>query len=206
MIMRTIRNKRRAFRIPMIIFTIALSISLVGFFTHSPLEVGQSQQLDADNEIQAMLDYSRQLEQAAKLEPDNHELQVSLGDIFYDLGIVYAGLGDHEQSDKYLKEATKPYLKALELDPNLINARVDLATAAYYSGQHELAEEHFQEAVSQDPEFINGRINYGHFLFFAQNDVEGALEQWELALELDPDPTTKSNLEALIEHAKEHNE
>lgn len=198
MIMRSIRNKRRAFKIPMIIFTVALSISLVGLFTYSPIEVNPNQEFNESSEIQSMLDMKRQLEQALKLDPDNEELHVNLGNLLYDLGIHYASAGDNVKANRYLKEATVPYLKALEIKPSLIGARVDLATAAYYSGQNDLAEEHFVKAIEQDPSFINGRINYGHFLLYAQGDKDGALEQWNKAMELEPDPTTRAKLETLI--------
>lgn len=202
MIMRAIRSKRRAMKIPMIIFTVAIAISLVGVFAYTPLDLPADQGSQA-SQVQAMLDLSRQLEQALKLDPENHELHVSLGNILYDIGAYYANMGDEAKAVRYFKEATVPYLDALALDPDLMGARVDMATAAYYSGLYDLAEEHFQEAVERDPEFVNARINYGHFLYYAKGEPEKALEQWEAAAALDLDPAVRANVEALINMAKQ---
>lgn len=203
MIMRAIRNKRRALKIPLIIFTVVLSISLVGLFSYTPVEINSNQPGVQAGELQSLLDLSRHLEQAIKLDPDNEELYVSLGNTLYDLGIYYAGYGDSGKANRYFKEATVPYEQALEIDPSLIGARVDLATAAYYAGLNDLAENHFQEAVRLEPDFVNGRINYGVFLLYGKGDPEGALEQWNAAMELELEPAVRSQLEALVEMANE---
>lgn len=203
MVMRAIRNKRRAFKIPMIIFTVAISISLVGVFAYTPLDFSGSQQVAQASEVQTMLDYSRQLEQALKLDPDNAGLHVSLGNILYDIGVFYANAGDEAKALRYFKECTVPYQNALAIDDRLLGVRVDMATAAYYAGLHELAQEHFQKAIEQDPAFANARINYGHFLFYAKGDPQGALEQWEAAAQLELEPSVRANVETLIGIAKQ---
>jgi tetratricopeptide (TPR) repeat protein len=202
MIMRAIRSKRRAMKIPMIIFTVAIAISLVGVFAYTPLDVPANQQAGQASQVQTMLDYSRQLEQALKLDPENKDLHVSLGNILYDIGAYYAGAGDEAKAVRYFKEATVPYLDALAIDPQLLGVRVDMATAAYYSGLYDLAEEHFLEAIEQDPGFVNARINYGHFLYYAKGEPEKALEQWEAAAALELEPAVRANVEALINMAK----
>ncbi|HHW06619.1 MAG TPA: hypothetical protein GXX34_03640 [Clostridia bacterium] len=203
MVMRAIRNKRRALKVPLLIFTVVLSISLVGLFTYTPLDFNTSQPGVQASEVESLLDLQRHLEQALKLEPGNVELHVSLGNTLYDIGVYYAGYGDAGKAGRYFKEATVPYEQALEMDPSLIGARVDLATAAYYAGLDELAEKHFQEAVRREPDFVNGRINYGVFLFYRKEDPEAALEQWNAALALDLDPAVRSQVEAMVQMAQE---
>jgi len=202
-VMRAIRNKRRALKIPLLIFTVVLSISLVGLFSYTPVEFNRSQSGVQARELESLLDLERHLEQALKLEPDNAELQVSLGNTLYDLGVYYAGHGDTAKANRYFREATGPYERALDIDPSLIGARVDLATAAYYAGLDELAEKHFQEAVRREPDFVNGRINYGVFLYYRKEDPKAALEQWQAALALDLDPALRSQLEAMVEMAEQ---
>lgn len=203
MVMRSIRNKRRALRIPLLIFTVVLAISLVGLFSYTPIDFNSSQQGVQASEVESLLDLERHLEQALKLEPDKAELYVSLGNTLYDLGIYYMGYGDSAKATRYFKEATAPYERALEIDPSLIGARVDLATAAYYAGLDELAEKHFQEAVRREPDFVNGRINYGIFLFYRKADPEAALEQWQAALTQELDPEVRSKVESMVEMAKD---
>jgi len=190
----------------MLLFTVALAISLVGYFAYTPININQNpNQMAPASEIERMLDRSRQLEQALKVQPDSVEMQAELGNIWYDAGIYYASLGEYARGDKYFKAATGPYQKALEKDPDRVYLRVDLATAAYYGGLDDLAGEQFQKAIQQDPKFFNARYNYGFFLYQRMNDAKGAIEQWEAALELSPDPQAKEVLESLITSAKEKN-
>ena len=200
MIMRSIRNKRQAFKIPMIIFTVILSISLVGFFAYSPLPV-EGPQVDAHvAEVQEMLKQIRRLEHGLEIEPENEKLRASVGNRFYSLGMLYASHGEEEVSQKYFEEAVHSYLKALEINPQLVGVRVDLATVFFYIGEHDKAEEHFKQAVNDEPSFINGLINYGIFLYAVKEDREGAKEQWENALALNPDPLIKANIEDLLKN------
>jgi len=197
-ITRTIRNKKQAFKIPMIIFTVLLSISLVGFFAYSPLQIDSPQNPSYVTEAQRMIEQINRLEQGVKADPGNVNLLISLGNHFYDLSMFYAAYGDLEKATRYIEESTKPYSQALEINDNLVDVRVDLATAFFYAGENDLAEEQFKQAVAHDPTFINGLVNYGVFLYSVREDKNAALEQWEAALKLDPDPLIASSIEEMI--------
>ncbi len=203
MITRTIRNKKQAFKIPMIIFTVLLSISLVGFFAYSPLQIDSPQNQGYVTEAQRMMEQINRLEQGVKADPKNINLLIGLGNHFYDLSMFYAAYGDLEKAAKYIEESTKPYLQALEIDADLVAVRVDLATAFFYAGEYDLAEEQFKLAIESDPTFINSLVNYGVFLYSVREDKEAALEQWEAALKLEPDPVIAASIEEMITRVSE---
>lgn len=63
--------------------------------------------------LEDMTTYNSLMKEIVSLEPDNPEL-------FYNLGVSSYSIGDVEQAKEY-------YLKALELDPNYTNAKVNMA-------------------------------------------------------------------------------
>lgn len=205
MIMRSIRNKKQALKIPMIIFTAILSISLVGFFAYTPLQFDNPQTNNHYTEAQGRIEQIQKLELGLKIEPENKHLWASLGNRLYDLSLFYAAHDDLEKANKYITEATAPYLKALEIDPTMIEVRVDLGTAFFYAGQYDLAEEHFKKAVSDEPTFINGLVNYGVFLYNVREDADAALVQWKAALDLKPDPALAASIEEMINRVSSQN-
>lgn len=60
-----------------------------------------------------MKKYNELMQQVVASDPDNPEL-------FYNLGVSAASIGDNENAMKY-------YNRALELDPNYVNAQVNMA-------------------------------------------------------------------------------
>lgn len=155
------------------------------------------------NIIQKMLTDIRQYEQALKANPDNTTILVDLGNKAYDLGAEYLfELQNVEKGTKYFKKATEAYQKVVELGAADANVMTDLATAAMYSGQNELAEEFFKKAIETDAEHINSKVNYGYFLAFVKQEYDKALEQWEAALALNPDPDTKNRINSWKQEIK----
>jgi len=121
----------------------------------------------------------------------------------YDVAIeYYFVLQDYENGSRYMELAINSYQKVLQAEPDNIYVRTDMATLAYYVGNNELAKENFEKAIAQDPTFINARNNYGEFLLNSLGDTEGAIAQWQAILEMNPDPGTKSSIEAKINKAQ----
>ncbi|GAW93046.1 tetratricopeptide repeat protein [Calderihabitans maritimus] len=214
--MKLFRRNKRAAKVPFIILVVALSVGLVGSFTiwsvpqirvnRAPRPVNTNPPVTGSREndvVQKLLTNIRQYEQVLKANPDNLEVLVDLGNDHYDLGVIYAGeLNQPEKAFEHFAKATEAYQKAISIDPENINVRVDLATAAFYSNQYDLAEEHFKKAIEQDPNFINARRNYGVFLAQARGDYEGAIAQWEAVLALNPSPDVRKDFEELIKQAQ----
>lgn len=206
MLLQSIRKYMKSARIPLIILVVMISVSLVGSYL-----VWQSPQVntplfDQTNPLESLRHNIRLLQQALQTDPQNEDLLIPLGNSQYDLGAYYFDIQDYDQGRTYFEAAVASYEKALEKVPENINVRVDLATAAYYSQQYDLAEEHFQKAIELEPTFINARLNYGIFLLDVREDPEGAIKQWEAALETDPEPSVASYLNNLIESVKAQGE
>jgi serine/threonine protein kinase/Tfp pilus assembly protein PilF len=96
----------------------------------------------------------------------------------YEFGESYFFQGDAE-------EAIKHYLKALEVDPNFAKAHNHIAFCYSWTGNHELAEQHFKRYVELD-KTANAFDSLAYGCMFAGNYLE-AIEAVEEGKGLDPD-------------------
>jgi tetratricopeptide (TPR) repeat protein len=140
-----------------------------------------------------------------KLEEDplNKKLLVALANDQYDLGAIYLfELEQVSEGTGWFDRAVASYQKALQQDPENIEARVDMATAAFYAGQNELARAGYEQAIAQNPAYANARFNYGMFLFHSAGDYQGAIAQWEEVLKLNVDQEMLDHTRSLLEHVR----
>ena len=96
---------------------------------------------------------------------------------------VNSALGNRYMRDGQLELAREKLETAVKFDPNLADARANLAFVYQRLGQAEQARKHYRKAVSLAPNNPNYRNAYGVFLC-AQGDGQGAQEQFESALEV----------------------
>ncbi|MFC1661400.1 tetratricopeptide repeat protein [Gemmatimonadota bacterium] len=126
--------------------------------------------------------------ESLRLNPQNKEARLALG-------LSYAGRGEFEEAEGELKTI-------LELDPN--HARTHYALGGLYADQGEFlaAIEELQEslkATEEESYFVaNVHLNLGR-CHFALQDYEEALEEFQLALILDPE-----NIDAYIHMGNIH--
>jgi len=136
------------------------------------------------NNYQGKID---KLEQALAANPQDTQTRLDLANVYYDWGMRAVAQnfeeGDFESAVSILKKAIAEYQEVLKTEktPGIL---VDMATAATYAQEYEVAEKAFQEALELDPNFYEGLYNYGFYLYVV-NDFGGAIEQWEKAKALD---------------------
>jgi len=136
----------------------------------------------------------------AKLDPGNVPLQTALANQYYDLGLASETVAPTETQENY-KHAVEAYQNVLKTskDPNVM---VDMATAAFKSGNNALAEKTYKGALALKPDHFNGLVNYGVFLANIKQDLPGAITQWEKAEASAPNSTDKDNVKSLITQAQ----
>ncbi|AFM43502.1 hypothetical protein Desaci_4667 [Desulfosporosinus acidiphilus SJ4] len=198
------KGKQRGFAI---ILVSLITIAMVGsgfamFFGSSGIQVPN--QNSAGNSVAADYQAAKarlaDLAERAKKDPSNIALQTDLGNEYYDAGSAAETAAPSEAAENY-KHAVEAYQNVLKInkDPNVM---VDMATAAFKSGQNGLAETTYQEALSIKPDFVNGLVNYGIFLAYAKNDLAGAVAQWQKAQKAAPTGTVKDQIAAMISQAQ----
>ena len=120
------------------------------------------------------LDESRAaaLKVSAERNPSDSEIRVQLGNLYFD-------------AERY-PEAVRWYEAALTIDPRNVNASTDLGIAYYYSNQPDRALAQFDRSLAVDPKHSKTLLNMGIVRAFAKEDVQGAAEAWQRALEAAP--------------------
>jgi tetratricopeptide (TPR) repeat protein len=79
-------------------------------------------------------------------------------------------------------EAAQAYLAALDANPGLIEARLNLGALLYKQRLYTQAEREFRLVLSQDPDNVTARENLATTLEAKGGYDEEAYQQWRLAL------------------------
>ena len=198
--------KKKQHRFFAVVLVVLISIAMVGsgfsmFFTGSGVP-----STDLNNSTNAIADYQAKkvriaaIAERAKADPSNVQLQSALGNEYYDAGVAATevALTEVQENFKHAVEAYQNVLKTNK-DPNVM---VDMATAAFKSGDNDLAQKSFQEALVLKPDFYNGLVNYGIFLANGKQDLAGAISQWQKAQNVAQSTTEKEQIKSLIDQAQ----
>ena len=95
--------------------------------------------------------------------------------------------------------ALAAYAAVLEIDPNYVQAHVNLVAVHGELGNYEQASQHYEQSVSLNPSISEAHYNYGVSLHFSE-DYRGASDAFRRALEINPqDPNTHANLATSLE-------
>lgn len=140
-------------------------------------------------------------EEVVAREPNNAQAWLNLANARYDLGRLYQEQGKDILGAGYYRQSVEAYQKALEFRPDDVNARVDMATAAFYSNLSDEAEKNFKLAIEKDPKHLNAHMNYGVFLAQARQDVAAAKAIWQKALGLNPPKQIVDHIKRLVDSA-----
>ncbi|HEY8910891.1 MAG TPA: hypothetical protein VIM51_11520 [Desulfosporosinus sp.] len=191
------------------VLVVLISIAMVGsgfsmFFGGSNVpSTDTNSQTNATNPLadyQATKARIEAMVKQAKVDPSNVPLQTALGNEYYNAGVAAEKVAPTESKGNF-QHAVEAYQNVLKTnkDPNVM---VDMATSAFYSGDNDLAEKSYNEALALKPDFINALINYGIFLSEAKQDWAGALKQWQKALPLAQNSSDKEQIQAMISQAQ----
>ncbi|AET70942.1 tetratricopeptide repeat protein [Desulfosporosinus orientis DSM 765] len=177
--------------------------AFVGYFLSKdspPANSGSSSTANIEADYQNQKASINAMVKQAEETPDNVSLLKALADAYYNAGMTSQIIAPAETQDNF-KKAVEAYQKVLKTnqDPNII---VDMATSAFYSGNYDLAEQSYKQALDMKPDFLTALFNYGVFLSQAKNDWAGALIQWQKALPLAQTDSEKEQIQALISQAQ----
>jgi cytochrome c-type biogenesis protein CcmH/NrfG len=111
------------------------------------------------------------------------------------LGILYKATHQFKAAEGY-------YEKSLEIDPENVNARTDLASCLYFTGDVDGALAQLNKALTYDPKHAGALMNIGIIKWKGKNDAPGAIAAWQKLLKLNPDFAQKEIVEHLITEAQ----
>ena len=196
--------KKKQHRFFAVVLVVLISIAMVGsgfsmFFSGSGVPSTDTSKNTAANYQAKKQSIAAIAEQATK-DPGNVQLQSALGNAYYDAGVAASEVAPTEVAENY-RHAVEAYQNVLKTnkDPNVM---VDMATAAFQSGDNDLAEKSFKEALVLKPDFYNGLVNYGIFLANVKQDMAGAITQWQKAQNIAQSSSEKEQMKSLIDQAQ----
>lgn len=140
------------------------------------------------------------LNQQVKSNPNNIPLQQDLGNAYYDLASEAQKSVPNEAQEDF-NQAVKYYQNVLKTKKD-INVLTDMATAAFYGGQNDVADASFKQALADRPDFQQALFNYGVFLSNAKQDYPTAISMWQTALDKEPNGANADRLKQLISQTK----
>eukprot|EP00497_Spongosphaera_streptacantha_P003669 TRINITY_DN4395_c0_g1_i1.p1 TRINITY_DN4395_c0_g1~~TRINITY_DN4395_c0_g1_i1.p1 ORF type:complete len:236 (-),score=51.43 TRINITY_DN4395_c0_g1_i1:102-809(-) len=85
--------------------------------------------------------------------------------------------------------AKKHYRRVLELEPNFVEARYNLALLLHEDKEYREAEKHFKKCEAAGPKFLSVAVELARFLKEEKNDLKGAEIILEKVLMQDPENT-----------------
>lgn len=207
-----IRRSTKKNKLFYLILAIVLSVGLVGSFAiWSSPDVSQNniskenQQAPEDGQIaepQTLLAEVEKCEKLLQNDPGNQETLLQLGRTRYYLGNYYLNSNEMEKAIPHFRQAVSVFQQAMEKDPQNVDLRIDLGTAAFLSGQEQIAEQNFQKAIELDPSSADAHYKYGIFLM-QKKDFAGAIKQWNTVLELKPGELAEQQVQSLIQKARQ---
>lgn len=137
-----------------------------------------------------------QLEQKLGSQAADADTRLQLANAYYDIGVTALDAAPND-APGYFEKAVSNYQEVLKTkkDPNIM---VDMATAAFYGGKDEVADDAFKKATAAYPDFYQAHYNYGIYLFHVKQDYNDALAEWNKALQLKPTGPEADRLKQLI--------
>lgn len=125
-----------------------------------------------------------------KTNPNNFDVLVQLGNLYYD--------------GQSFPQAIDYYEKALKLQPNNADVRTDLGTSYWYIGDADKALANFNKSLAIRPNHPGTLFNVGIVEWQGKKDPKAAVVAWEKLLQSNPNYPQKDQVQMLIERAKMH--
>lgn len=182
------------YKIPLAILAIALGVFaaiIVIVWSTRPSSGGTA---SLPTEFEQLLSPSQQqaLDALVKLErnPNDAASLLRMAQFYFGLTEQARLQQDPAAQIRWSQPGMRYYQRYLELSADDLDARADLATLLFYSGQTDRAIQEIGKVLEAKPDHINGNYNLGVVLLNGRNDIEGARTQFEKVIELtknDPD-------------------
>jgi cytochrome c-type biogenesis protein CcmH/NrfG len=103
------------------------------------------------------------LEEAEYLQPYSAFIKKDLGECYYFVG---ASALDQEEREESFEKSRAYYTKAIEIDPELLEARYGFSLVLYYGFDDvQAAIEQMKEVVKEEPENVEARFALGRYYY-----------------------------------------
>jgi len=143
------------------------------------------------------------LEDALKIDPNNINTLIQLGNTYYDWGFNEVNLkGDKAQPGYYWVKAIDYYKAALDKNPDDANVRTDMSNLLWYIGNIDEAIAGYRKAIKSDPKHVQSRLNLIKILAEEKGDYAGAVKEYDKLVKVVPEAANDMSLQQTIDQYK----
>jgi cytochrome c-type biogenesis protein CcmH/NrfG len=107
------------------------------------------------------------------------------------------------KSAHQFKDAAAYFDRALQVDPNNVAVRTEMASCLYYDGNVDGALAQLDEALKISPKDANSLFNLGVIRWKGKKDAAGAIHAWQELLQTNPNLDRKPIVERMIAEARQ---
>lgn len=196
------------YRAPMTILIIAIAIFAAVLVLAYQLDFGRSKNTAMSTEFKSILTAPQKNAYDALLaiqdNPSDSGALLTLGNFYYARSQDAQIAGDNATVLSDSKIAIRYYEKYLSYVPGDADARADMATEYFYSGNTDRAIQEVAKVLETNPNHVNGNYNLGIFYYFGRRDLAAAGNQMKKVMQLTENTSgdTSDSNHALYEQAK----
>ncbi len=108
----------------------------------------------------------------------------AMGDFYFEAVGTAQAAGDRASVIQLSKDGIRYYERYLKQQPNDNDARADMASLLFYSGQTDGAIREVGRVLEKDPGHVNGNFNLGIFYLQGRRDLQAAADQMKKVIKL----------------------
>lgn len=182
------------YKVPLTILAIALAVfaAVVAVAIYSQ---GRATTGDLPTEFKSLLSTSQQtaLEALTTLQrnPKDPEALLNMGNFYFTQASDALASGDRASEIQYSKSGIRYYERYLQLNSKDNDARADMASLLFYSGQTDLAIQEVGRVLESDPNHVNANYNLGIFYLQGRHDLQAAADQMNKVIKLTADDSNQ---------------
>jgi PhoH-like ATPase len=121
---------------------------------------------------------------ALESDPNDADALLSMGNFYFGLVNQAQAAGDRPSELQYSKSGIRYYQRYLAERPDDNDARADMASLFFYSGQTDRAIQEVGTVLESNPNHVNGNYNLGIFYWRGRRDLQAAKDQMQRVVEL----------------------
>jgi tetratricopeptide (TPR) repeat protein len=175
------------------LFNVGVCLNILGNYDEARENFEKALEIKPDEpSVLYELGYNRQLlnrhavsipfyERAILLQPNNQTCLLNLG-------VAYYKIKQYDLSEQ-------AFQKVITINPNNVNALYNYSKTLIEKKQHDTAKKLLLQAIELAPNFSHAYINLGNILYDIDKDIDNALKNFEIALEIDK--ASKNNLDLI---------
>jgi hypothetical protein len=175
------------YKVPIAILAVALgvfaAVLVIVYFARLP---GGTNGVPAEFQELLSPQQQRALQALTELEanPEDSEALLAMGNFYYNAVTQAQQAGDRASELQYSRQGIRYYDRFLAQEPDDNDARADLASLLFYSGQTDRAIQQVGTVLENDPNHVNGNFNLGIFYWQGRRDLQAARDQMERVIAL----------------------